>query len=90
MRDVYVLGIGQLPVSRYPDCLEYEMASAAIAKAERDARLEPGRVSMLAVGTMLSGILGHQQQLATHVADNLGWRGIETATVDAACSSGGA
>ena len=90
MRDVYVLGIGQLPVSKYPDCLEYELATAAITQAERDAGLEPDQVTMLTAGTMLSGILGHQQQLATHVADNLGWRGIETATVDAACSSGGA
>ncbi|MDJ0753395.1 MAG: beta-ketoacyl synthase N-terminal-like domain-containing protein [Ardenticatenaceae bacterium] len=90
MQNVYMIGIGQLPVSKYTDCLEYELAARAIELALDEAQLDREQVTMLVAGTMLSGILGHQQQLATHVADVVGLRGIEAASVDAACGSGAA
>lgn len=90
MQAVYVIGIGQLPVRKYPDSAEISLASDAAERALLDAQIDPQRIGMLTTGTMLAAQLGNQAQLATHIADALGLRGIETATVDAACSSGGA
>lgn len=90
MQNVYIIGTGQIPVRKHTNCLEVELAASAIESALADARLDREEVTMLVTGTMLSGILGHQQQLATHIADVVGLRGIESATVDAACGSGAA
>lgn len=90
MQNVYMIGVGQLPVRKHTNCLEYELAARAIELALVDAQLDREEITMLVAGTMLAGILGHQQQLATHVADVIGRRGIEAATVDAACGSGAA
>lgn len=90
MQNVYIIGTGQLPVRKYPHIREHELAASAIECALESAQLDRQQVTMLVTGTMLSGILGQQQQLATHIADTVGLRGIETATVDAACGSGGA
>jgi len=45
---------------------------------------------MLVVGNMMSGLLAQQQQLGALCADVAGLRGIEAATVEAACGSGAA
>jgi len=44
----------------------------------------------LYVGNMLSGMLSGQQQLGALIAHSAGLRGIEAATVEASCGSGGA
>lgn len=90
MQSVYVIGIGQIPVRKYPESLEYCLAAQAAKNALADANIARERVTMLTAGTMLSGLLGNQAQIGAMIADEIGLRGIETATIDAACSSGAA
>lgn len=88
MRPIYILGIGQTPVSKETDEPIRQLAAQAVRAALADAQLE--RVEALFLGNMLSGMLSQQQQLGALVADTVGLRGIEAATAEAACSSGAA
>ena len=90
MRKVYVVGVGQVPVSKQAQVRGRYMAAQAIAAALGEARLEPRQVTMLVVGNMMSGMLAQQQQLGALFADVAGLRGVEAATVEAACGSGAA
>jgi len=90
MRKVYVVGVGQVPVTKQGQVRGRHMAARAIAAALADARLEPGDVTALIVGNMMSGMLAQQQQLGALYADVAGMRGVEAATVEAACGSGAA
>ena len=64
------------------------MAQSAIQDAIDHAGIEKDQISMLVMGNMMSGILARQQQLGALVADVVGLRSIEAATVESACSSG--
>ena len=90
MRDVYIVGVGQTPVSKETDGLGSIRGTVAVRAALADARVDPERVGALYVGNMMSGLLANQQQLGGLVADYAGLRGIEALTVEAACASGGA
>ena len=88
MRDVYIIGIGQTPIGEMWEAslrqLAYQALQAAVAEAGVD------RPDALFVGNMLASRLNDQAQLGALIADFAGWRGIEAATVEAACASGGA
>ncbi len=88
MRPIYILGVGQTPVSKESDLSIRQLAAAAVRAALADAGIE--RVDALYLGNMLSGILSQQQHLGALVADAAGLRGVEAATAEAACSSGAA
>lgn len=88
MRPIYILGIGQTPVSKETDLSIRQLAASAVRGALADAGIE--RVDALYLGNMLSGMLSQQQHLGALVADAAGLRGIEAATTEAACSSGAA
>jgi acetyl-CoA C-acetyltransferase len=88
MRPIYILGVGQTPVSKETDLSIRQLAAAAVHEAMADAGVE--RVGALYLGNMLSGMLSQQQHLGALVADAAGLRGIEAATAEAACSSGAA
>jgi acetyl-CoA C-acetyltransferase len=90
VRDVYIVGVGQTPVSKETDGLGSIRGTAAVHAALADAEVDPGRVGALYVGNMMSGLLANQQQLGGLVADYAGLHGIEALTVEAACASGGA
>ena len=90
MRDVYLIGIGQTAVSKNGGVRGRYLAADAIAQAIRHAGIDPADIGMLVVGNMMSGILAQQQQLGALFADVAGLRGIEAATVEAACGSGAA
>ena len=90
MRDVYIVGVGQTPVSKETDGLGSIRGTAAVRAALANAHVEPELVGALYVGNMMSGLLANQQQLGGLVADYAGLRGIEALTVEAACASGGA
>jgi acetyl-CoA C-acetyltransferase len=90
VRDVYIVGVGQTPVSKETDGLGSIRDTVAVRAALVDARVDPERVGALYVGNMMSGLLANQQQLGGLVADYAGLRGIEALTVEAACASGGA
>ena len=86
MREVAILGIGQVPVGEHWDKRLVELAGDAIFKALEDAELK--RVEALYVGNMMAGQLDKQSHLGALISDWVGFRGIEAMTVEAACASG--
>lgn len=88
MRKVAVIGIGQTPIGKLQDRRLRDLAVQALNNAVQDAGLEQ-KPDALFVGNMLASRLSNQAHLGTLVADSVGWRGIEAATVEAACASGG-
>jgi acetyl-CoA C-acetyltransferase len=90
VRDVFVIGIGQTPVSQDSEQRGRHLAAKALRDALEHAGIEDDRIGALYVGNMTAGILGRQQQLGGLVADYAGLSGIEAMTVEAACASGAA
>ena len=90
MKDVYIIGSGQTPVTKGRGLHAHQLARDAIRLAVSDAELELDSISALYVGNMMAGILGHQQQLAALCAETSGLRGVEAFTLEASCGSGGA
>ncbi|TFG50067.1 MAG: thiolase domain-containing protein [Anaerolineales bacterium] len=86
MREVAILGIGQVPVGEHWDKRLVELAGDAVFAALEDADLR--RVEALYVGNMMAGQLDKQSHLGALIADWVGFRGIEAMTVEAACGSG--
>ncbi len=88
MREVAVLGIGQVKVEeRWDDSLRV-LAGEASLSALHDAGLE--KADAVYVGNMMSGSANHQQHLGPYIADWIGNRFSESMKVEAACSSGAA
>lgn len=88
MREVAVLGIGQVSVEEHWDRSLVALAGEAVVLALQDAGLE--RVDTLIVTNMLAGIGDSLQlNLGAQVADWCGLRGVEAYKVEAACGSGG-
>lgn len=88
MRDIYVVGVGEVAVSKRGSRSITQLGGEAIRCALDDCGLEQPRA--LFVGNMLSGLLSNQKQLGAVLAEALGWRDVEALSVDAACGSGGA
>jgi acetyl-CoA C-acetyltransferase len=88
VRNVFIAGVGQTPVSKQSTDGVRQLGAAAVRAAIQNSRLDGP--TALYVGNMLSGILSEQTQLAALVAHHAGLPGIEAATIDAACGSGGA
>jgi len=86
MREVAILGIGQVPVGEHWNKRLVELAGDAVYKALEDAELK--RVEALYVGNMMAGQLDKQSHLGALISDWVGFRGIEAMTVEAACASG--
>ncbi len=87
MREVCVIGLGQTPIGELWDSSLRQLAFQALTAAVADAGIE--RPDALFVGNMLASRLSDQAHLGALIADHCGWRGIEAATVEAACASGG-
>lgn len=90
MKDVYIVGIAQVPVNKDSEVQARALGAAAVREALENAGVAADRVDALYVGNMMAGTLGNQQQLGGLVADYAGLAGIEAATIEAACASGGA
>lgn len=88
MRDVSIIGIGQIRVGEYWDRTLRQLAHDAIKAALEDAGVE--RVDALVVGNTLAPLLAGQGHLGALVADFVGLRGVEAVHVDAADASGAA
>jgi acetyl-CoA C-acetyltransferase len=88
MREVAIIGIGQVPVDEHWGKSIRELAGDAVLAALNDS----GRstVDGLYVGNMMSGILSKQENLGALIADWVGLRDAEAAKVEAACGSGAA
>jgi acetyl-CoA C-acetyltransferase len=86
MREVAILGIGQVPVDEHWDKRLVELAGDAVFAALEDAGIK--RVEALYVGNMMAGQVDKQTHLGALISDWVGFRGIEAMTVEAACGSG--
>lgn len=88
MRQVSIVGIGQLPVQRaYQDGLRQLGAKATHIAMENACVSE---VDALFAGNMLADELQNQKHLAALIADEAGLRGVEAIQVRAATASGAA
>lgn len=90
MKDVYIVGVGQTPVTRNGAAPGRELAASAIEHALVSAGLERDQVGALYVGNMTGAVLDRQQQMGGLVADYAGLAGIEAINIEAACASGAA
>ncbi len=88
MRDVSIIGIGQVEVGEHWDKSLRELGYYALNAAMRDARIQ--HIDSLYVGNMLAGELTGQEHIGSIIADFAGLRGIEAVKVEAACGSGAA
>lgn len=86
MSDVVIAGIGQIPVGEYWETSLRSLAARAMMAALKDAgSLKPQAVY---IGNFLGSMVSHQSNLGALLPDNLGMRGIEGYTVEAAGASG--
>ena len=90
MRDVYLIGGGQTKITKNGGIRGRYMAAEAINQALSQSGIEREQIGMLVSGNMMAGMLTNQQQLGGLYADKAGMRGIEAASVEAACGSGAA
>lgn len=88
MREVVVVGIGQVKIDENWSKSLRELAGDAALAALRDSGLE--KTDAVYVGNMMSGSANQQQQLGAYLADWIGLRFSEAFKVEAACSSGAA
>lgn len=88
MRDVYIVGVSQAPITREASGRGRYLAAKVVAEALTDAGIDKERVDALYVGNMASGLLSAQQQLGGLIADYADLSGIDAVTLEAACASG--
>lgn len=88
MRQLAILGIGQIKVDEHWDLSLRELGGDAAFSAMQDAGMD--KVDALFVGNMLSPLVSGQNQLGTFFSDWIGLWGQESVKVEAACSSGAA
>jgi acetyl-CoA C-acetyltransferase len=88
MRQVAILGIGQIKIDEHWDLSLRELGGNAAFAAMHDAGMD--KVDALFVGNMLSSMVSGQNQLGTFFSDWIGLWGQEAVKVEAACASGAA
>ncbi len=88
MRQVAILGIGQIKIDEHWDLSLRELGGNAAFAAMQDAGMD--KVDALFVGNMLSPIVSGQNQLGTFFSDWIGLWDQESVKVEAACASGAA
>ena len=88
MRQVAILGIGQIKVDEHWNLSLRELGGNAAFAAMQDAGLD--KVDSLFVGNMLSPMVSGQNQLGAFFSDWIGLWNQESVKVEAACASGAA
>lgn len=88
MREIEIVGIGQIPIAEHWDRSLRELAGEAIYAAFEDSG--PIRFDVVYIGNMLSGLISHQENLGSLIADWIGEPGMEALKIEAACGSGAA
>lgn len=88
MRDVAIIGIGQIPAGEHWNSSLRQLAVRAIVEAMQDAGLET--VDALYVGNAFGASISEQTHLGALVADYAGLNGVEAYTIEAADASGAA
>ena len=89
-RKVYIAGQGIVPVSRKQSFSLRKFGAQAISAALNDAGLDRGAVDAIYTGNMMAGMLSNQQHISVLLATEAGLSGVEAASVEACCGSGGA
>jgi acetyl-CoA C-acetyltransferase len=87
MREVAILGVGQVPVREHWDLAVHQLAVDACRAALADAGV--AEIEALFLGNMTSGTLNQQRHLGALVAERMGKRGLEAVKIEAACGSAG-
>ncbi len=87
MREVAILGVGQIPVREHWELSIRQLAVEAARNAMADAGVE--RIDGMYVSNMTSGELNQQRHLGALVADYLPQPGVEAVKLEAACGSAG-
>ena len=88
MREVAIIGIGQTPIGEHWNDSLRQLATRALHEAVSDSGID--RIpEALYIANMCAPRLSNQAHLGALIADHSGWRGIEAATIEAACASGG-
>lgn len=87
MREVAILGVGQIPVREHWELSIRQLAVEAARNAMADAGV--ARIDALYVSNMTSGELNQQRHLGALVADYLPQHGVEAVKLEAACGSAG-
>ena len=88
MRDVAIIGVGQIPVGEHWESSLRMLATDAILDAQNDAGIK--HIDALYVGNAYGAAYSSQQHLGALVADHAGLSGIEAYTIEAADASGAA
>lgn len=88
LRDVSIVGIGQVPVQKESDLSLKELGAKAIRLAMADAAVD--KVDAVFAGNMLADELQNQKHIATLIASEAGLRGVEALQVRAATATGAA
>ncbi len=88
LRDVSIVGIGQIPIQKESSQSLKEMGAAVVRLAMEDASIQ--QVDALFAGNMLADELQNQKHIATLIASEAGLRGIEALQVRAATATGAA
>jgi acetyl-CoA C-acetyltransferase len=87
MREVAILGVGQIPVREHWELSIRQLAVKAARNAMADAGVK--HIDALYVSNMTSGELNQQRHLGALVADYLPQAGVEAVKLEAACGSAG-
>jgi acetyl-CoA C-acetyltransferase len=88
MREVAIIGVGQIPVGEHWENSLRMLATDAILEAQKDAGIK--QIDALYVGNAYGAAYSSQQHLGALVADHAGLSGIEAYTIEAADASGAA
>ncbi|MBN1564460.1 MAG: thiolase domain-containing protein [Anaerolineae bacterium] len=91
MRDVSIIGVGQVPVAEHWSANLRQLAVGAIQAALTDAALNGGEqpIDAVIVANALGANLSAQNHVGTLVADAAGFHGVEAVRIEAADASGG-
>ncbi|WP_284522866.1 beta-ketoacyl synthase N-terminal-like domain-containing protein [Corynebacterium aquatimens] len=88
-RNVYVNGIGETKLGKFPDRSVHDLIEEAGNAAVADAGIERSSIEAVFVGNFAGGQLFDQGHLGPLVAETLGIENVPTVRTEGACASGG-
>ncbi len=91
MRDVSIIGVGQVPVAEHWNANLRQLAVGAIQAALKDAALNTQNtpIDAVIVANAIGANLSAQNHIGTLIADAAGFNGVEAVRIEAADASGG-
>lgn len=89
MRDVFVAGIGETPMGRYPERGLHAMIEEAGQQAITESGIDPSRIGAAYIGNFAGQALTGQAHLGPLMTETLGLSDVPALRVEGACASGG-